>query len=521
MRGAAPSPASGPRHASPAAEVARWEKLFVLAACLVAGLRVFVFNAAWPFFNNNDERAHFDLIYKYSTGWRPQFDSRTGFNDNYSPQSAFDIFYFGSLEFYFPPAAYAGGRTPPPVWQWPRDQAAAYVRQEVHALTAQANHEALAPPLYYLVAGAWRDLGVALGRRGLALLYWIKWLNVFVYMALVALAWRFCRMAFPDGNYLRLAVPLALVTLPQSLYYSITNDVPSPLVFLAALTMLGELSFAEKSWRYHAGAGLLAAAAFLVKESNIAILAAAAVVGARGAWRATCAKTWRRDGPRLAALGLGAALPVAAWLAYNRVVFGVWLIAEEKARMLTWLPRPASQWLHHPIFTLVGLWSFFGFLLETFWRGEMKWHRAFVSFAPADWFFIISSIVFAAAALVGLIGARRTENPRAVYTMKLLWLAIAVSVAALVFKSISVDFNQSWYPSRAFPYLASGRLVAGLLVPFLTIYVYGLEKLLSPFRRYIHPLWVVALIAAGMFASEVIANREVFASQYNWWHMPR
>jgi hypothetical protein len=499
----------------------RWERWFILAACLLAGARVFVYNAAWPFFNNNDERSHFDLLSKYGDGWRPKFDPQTGFNDNYSAEAAFLIFYCGSLEFYFPPSAYPDGRTPPPVWQRPRDEAAAFLRREVNGLTDQTNHEALAPPVYYLLAGAWRDLGLAIGKRGLALLYWIKWLNVLIYMALVGLAWRFCRTAFPDGNYLRLAVPLALVALPQSLFYCISNDVPSPLVFLAALAMLGELSFAEKSWRYHAGAGLLAAAGFLVKESNVAILAVTAAVGARGAWRATRAKTWRRDALRLAALGVGAMAPVAAWLAYNRVVFGVWMIAEEKARLLTWTPRPPSQWLHHPIFSLAGLWAFFGYLLETFWRGELKWHRVLVSYAPADWFYIVSSFVFAAAALVAQIRARRTEDPRALYALKLSWLAIAVSLAALIFKSISVDFNQSWYPSRAFPYLASGRLVAGLLVPFLTIYFYGLEKLLAPFRRYVHPLWVVALIAVGMFASEVIANHEVFASQYNWWHMPR
>jgi hypothetical protein len=49
------------------------EKKVILILCVLAGLRVFVFAAAFPFFNNVDEQAHFDLIYKYAHGRIPHY----------------------------------------------------------------------------------------------------------------------------------------------------------------------------------------------------------------------------------------------------------------------------------------------------------------------------------------------------------------------------------------------------------------------------------------------------------------
>ena len=44
----------------------------VAILCLVACVRVFVYSAAFPFFNNVDEQAHLDLVCKYSHGQVPR-----------------------------------------------------------------------------------------------------------------------------------------------------------------------------------------------------------------------------------------------------------------------------------------------------------------------------------------------------------------------------------------------------------------------------------------------------------------
>jgi hypothetical protein len=45
-------------------KVSRRELWWVIAFCVFAGLRVLIFSAPFPFFNNVDERRHFDLVMK-------------------------------------------------------------------------------------------------------------------------------------------------------------------------------------------------------------------------------------------------------------------------------------------------------------------------------------------------------------------------------------------------------------------------------------------------------------------------
>src|SRR6185312_7516903 len=47
------------------------EEFFILLLCFLAAVHVFVFSAAFPFFNNVDEPWHFDLVVKYSQGHVP------------------------------------------------------------------------------------------------------------------------------------------------------------------------------------------------------------------------------------------------------------------------------------------------------------------------------------------------------------------------------------------------------------------------------------------------------------------
>ena len=43
------------------------ERTVIFILCALAGIRIFLFNAAFPPFNNVDEEHHFDIVYKYST----------------------------------------------------------------------------------------------------------------------------------------------------------------------------------------------------------------------------------------------------------------------------------------------------------------------------------------------------------------------------------------------------------------------------------------------------------------------
>ena len=50
----------------------KFEARLVVALCLIAAARVFLFSATFPFFGNVDESAHVDLVVKYSRGYVPR-----------------------------------------------------------------------------------------------------------------------------------------------------------------------------------------------------------------------------------------------------------------------------------------------------------------------------------------------------------------------------------------------------------------------------------------------------------------
>jgi len=52
--------------------VPRRDLWWVMIFCCFAAVRVLVFSAAFPFFNNVDERRHFDLVIKYAYGDVPR-----------------------------------------------------------------------------------------------------------------------------------------------------------------------------------------------------------------------------------------------------------------------------------------------------------------------------------------------------------------------------------------------------------------------------------------------------------------
>jgi len=77
--------------------------------CAFAVIRVFIFSAAFPFFNNVDEPAHFDMVYKYS-----QFQSPSKLSENlYGRVPAEVLLLYGTNEYFSSPDAFPDGYPPP------------------------------------------------------------------------------------------------------------------------------------------------------------------------------------------------------------------------------------------------------------------------------------------------------------------------------------------------------------------------------------------------------------------------
>src|ERR1035438_9009412 len=124
------------------------ERHLVMALCCLAAIRVFVFSAAFPFFNNVDEGAHFDLVLKYSHGLVPRK------LDLVSIEASKYITLYGTPEYFLKPQQFP---FPFPIWAAPEPTKAAIVARRANARSP--NHESSRSPLYYAVAALWLRLG--------------------------------------------------------------------------------------------------------------------------------------------------------------------------------------------------------------------------------------------------------------------------------------------------------------------------------------------------------------------------
>jgi hypothetical protein len=485
---------------------------WVIGFCLFAAVRVLLFSAAFPFFNNVDERRHFDLVIKYAEGHVPRSPELI------SPATLPYLSHYASPEFLSAPEDFQGGYFGP-MWKHSAEEVAPTIAKIEEIWGRTPNQESSQPPLYYVVAAAWFHVGQWIGVKGGSALYWVRSLNIVFMAALVWLAYLAARMMFPDQVALRLGVPLLIAAVPQDAFYGIDNDVLSPISFgLVFICSIKWFSQDKPSISLGIATGLSIAAAYLTKLSNLPLIFVG--VGAIVWWCITEARVGRLPGamPALGALAFCAATPIATWLLWMKTHFGDFTGAASKAQLLGWTAKPFSDWWAHPIFTLSGMWTFLSELIASFWRGEFMWHARTIGFAGMDLFYVLSSIGFVLIAITSLVrkGAKNlSETQRGA-----LWIAAACFVTTalfLAFLSLQFDFGACINPSRERPYFFQGRLMAGAMIPFATLYVYGLNRLI----RATPPLVLATIVAVtvAITTSEFLANRVAFSSAYNWFHM--
>ena len=483
------------------------ERKIVSLCCLLAAIHVFVFSAAFPYFNNVDEVEHFDLVVNYSQGCIPH---------GLKPMARETLQYviYHSPEYMYLPSFFPNGQFPAPTWK-----ARAEDDSRRWNITAEVpNYEVSQPPLYYVQAGLWWRLGKLFGIHGLALLYWLRFLNVVFVTGLAWLGYRTARFIFPDRPLLRLGVPAIIAAISQSALYSIDNDIMSPLCFgWAYFCLLRFWNEETPDVRLGFWTGLSLATVYLAKTTNLPLFILALAVLAIKLSQLLRAGRLRASLPAVGSLALCAGLPVGAWLIEMKCTFGSFTGADDKIVFLGWTQKPIGDWWNHPIFSPGGLWSFLSNLIATFWRGELVWNGGIPTSPIMDALYIVLTISFAVLAFANL---HRSKLNRLQF--RALWLGVLCcfsSVSFLALLSIQFDFGESPAPSRSFPYLAAGRFILGGLIPFLLFGLYGLDCLLRDLKiKWIH-LPVLGCIVLFLLIPEIISDWSVFSSPYNWFHM--
>ncbi len=485
------------------------ERFWILFLGLVAIVHVFIYSAAFPFSNNVDEQAHLDLILKYSKGHLP----RT--LEKFSKESSQYLAVYSTREYLGLPDYFPNGIFPQPLWKKPFEQVRDFILKEQEIWLTSQNHESSQPPLYYALVGTWYWLGKGLGFDGAGLLYWLRFANCAFIMALVWISYRAARWIFPQSEFGRLAVPALVAFLPQTTFYSLQNDVLSPIT--AGLLLMAFIYFFQsnfKDLRLAFWTGLAFAGTFLTKSSNLPILFTILLVAAAGFFREAKINGWKvliRPGLTFA---LTAALPSLAWMIWMKLTFGDFGGTHLKMQRLDWTYKPFTEWFHHPIFMPKGFYIFFTELMDSFWQGEFWWHRKPMTVPIIGKCYLFVSVLLVTTAL---IKARNAEEKGQASKLYFCFSCFTASVLFYALLSVMFDFGNCPNPSREHPYFVSGRLMSGALIPFLLLFVYGLNSLLPRNDRL--KWFALGGFLLFMSISEIATNWPAFFSEFNWYHL--
>jgi branched-subunit amino acid transport protein len=495
---------------APSGKSREWK--IVLLFCTLAAVRVFIFSAAFPFFNNVDEAIHFDLVLKYSHGDVPRK------METISPDSAGYLALMNSHAYLGIPERFPGGQLPPPPWTLPAEK----MKQDLDTRSAdwqiQENYEVSQTPLYYSLAGAWWHVGQWLGFHDGRLVYWLRFLNVMMVAALVWISYVAARTLFPDNLFLQTGAPALIAFIPQTEFYSISNDLLPALCFgITFICLLKWLSLEKPTVRLGVMTGLAFAATYLAKETTLPLLAVVGAMVLVQTWQAVREGKFRTALPVFAGFLFCSELPILGWTIWCKVNFGDFTGSIVKTRFLNWTVKPFAEWWQHPIFTPGGFWTFLSGLIGTFWQGEFFWHHQPMALPGTSASYTILSLVLLAAALSAIFSQGILQPQRQALQLSLSFFVAAVGFFALM--SIVYDFHDCPYPSRDYPYFTSGRLLLGVLIPFSLLIVCGINQMLKRFKDAAKFSVLTALILI-MFALEVATNWPAFSNEYNWFHLP-
>ncbi len=488
------------------------ERKVIFLLCILAAIHVFIYSAAFPFFNNVDEPLHFDLTVKYSHVHIPRA------LEPLSPESAQFLAFYTSMAYMGKPDFFPHHQFPPPPWTQPMETVRQNLLVNEVAWQRQINYESSQPPLYYAICGAYWELGKMCGFHDGFQLYGLRFLNILFVTLLVWLGYRAARLIFPENPFLRLGVPALLAVMPPSAFYSIESDVLSPLCFGATFICLLKLLRMEiPSARLAMATGLALAATFLTKMTSLPLLLVAIAAVTFKIRSLAVAGKLRSALPTMILLTVPPVLVAGCWMAWIKYNFGDFTGADAKTEHLGWTHKPFGEWWPHPIFTPTGFWTFVSNLMASFWQGEFVWHGEPLASPVVDMIYVISSIGFIGLALANLFARRSAASPFQRHALGFGFCSFAAAVVFFIFLSVIYDYHGD-FPSREHPYFTSGRLLLGTLIPFMLIFVYGIDCALEKFGGRTKNL-ALAAIVLFMLISEVIADWPVFPNEYNWFHM--
>ena len=495
----------------------RHELRIVFLLALYAAIRILFFSAAFPLFNSSDEQLHFDTVYKYSHGYLPQSGLPV-----VSAECARIFTLYESPEYLNEPAVLRAAHLDHPIATLPPDIQAVKFQRWFSYWSSKRNFEAESPPVYYLIAAVWLKSGSALGFTDWKLAYWLRFLNVIPYTALIFLAYRLVKEIYPRREGLSLFVPALLAVFPQDIFYGINREVFSaPFAALSLLLLVLSVRRSSKAAVYLLAGAFAVGGTFLIDAPNAVFYLA--LFGTLAFWlkRAYQEGSFRRDAIVISVAGLFAISLPALWMARNYRSLGDITASRDKIAALGWTLKPWSTRWHHPLFSWEGTGYFLRELMKTYWRGEFLWHAKPLASNILDWLAVLTTYSLIIAFVAYFLIRRRS-------TMDGQWwcdlAAVSLVGGAFLFLavlSLQFDFGACFYPSRAYPYFVSGRIISGTALPFFVIFASAFGILASRIRKWVPPGVAMASVLLFIGASDILVKARVVHSSFNLFSLLR
>jgi hypothetical protein len=484
--------------------------LIALILSIITLIRIFIGNASFPFFNNVDEHAHFDLIVKYSDGIKLTKEA-TFFNQ----ESSNYIILYGSPEYIRSDYHYKSGEIPKPNWSLDLKSRNIELEKRRHEWTNMKNHEIFSPPLYYAVLGGWMNLGKAFGIQGGYLLYWLRIINICIYLMIFWISYLYLGKTFQNNNnQMHLGVLTLIAVFPQDVFYGLNNDSLSSLLCLISFLCLMEIILSRKSCKFHFFTGIIIASAFLVKIANFPLLFIFGIIVLL-----QIAKRDLKGFYKILILVITCSIPIFFWFYWNFTNLGDITGTSDKIQQLGWKKKPFVYILDHPIFTMEGVGYFLPDLVKTFWRGELVWGLQVLASENSDLFYFISSCFFIFLSMINTVLFKSDYSKKHRITNIISLIYVFSSVLFIMVLSMMYDFGEGHYPSKQSPFFTSGRLLLGAMIPFLILYIDGIRIMIRKIYKPASLFFVLLIIAIFISHYEIGSMLQVIKSKYNFFHL--
>ena len=484
----------------------------IFGLCIFAALRVFVYSSALPLFNNVDEICHFDLVVKYCKANYPtQLETYSGLSTKYMAKC-------GSTEYAVDPKKNKTNAIPYFLSGINDSTSKALLKGLADYWSVQTNYESGTAPLYYFIAGAWAKLGIVLGlfdSDTCYLPYWVRYLNILFIILLILITSKIAKLLFPQNKFLLIGMPLLAAVMPQDTFYSVQSDVLSPIFYgFTCFYVIKLIQNKDVVLKHYLLTGICISCVVLIKIINfpLALIVFYLVVN-------NFIKQHKKQPKAVNGLMtflIAAILPIALWGFRNTFYFGDFFATETKIKLLSWKHKEISEWLNTPFLTFNNQFQFITEILESFWRGEIIWYGKAISESHIDTFYWSSSIIMIFASMFTFKNSFQWQKNQ-------LYKAAALSFFSLLLfnyvLSFAFEFPPFNYPSSEKPFFVSGRLLSAALIPFIALYLIGLNTLMTHLKNEKIKLSVLCLLALIITATELSIHYQIFESKYNFFHI--